>query len=167
MNQCCTSLKLLRLSDVLSDFTAWMMNLSVFFWLLATLIIYILLADFTQSIQMESYYIIVLSAMGVGNMISRLSLGLFLNQFPSIDPLLMNAASIFINSLTILSLLLTVDGVQLVVQCFLFSVTFGFQCVFLAIVPRHIYGKHNMNLVFGIVMFFGGVGSLIGSPSAG
>jgi hypothetical protein len=80
---------------------------------------------------------------------------------------------------------------QVIIQGFLFSVTFGCQCVFLgnllqwsnesafdfvphnlmvlflALVPRALFGSENLNRIFGVSMFFGGIaGILIGPPIA-
>ncbi|XP_046634447.1 monocarboxylate transporter 5-like [Daphnia pulicaria] len=55
----------------------------------------------------------------------------------------------------------------MIIQGFLFSVTFGCQCLFLALVPRALFGSENLNRIFGVSMFFGGIGILIGPPIAG
>lgn len=35
---------------------------------------------------------------------------------------------------------------------------------FLALVPRAIFGSENLNEIFGVTMFFGGAGILVGPP---
>ena len=143
-----------------------MLNVSCFFWLLSTLIVYLLLADFAQSIDLQEYYIYTLSAMGVGDLIGRLSTGFLMDYF-RIQAITFYAAAQLTCAVSILSLLFVSSGIQLVIQSWIFSIVFGFHCVLMPLVPRQIYGSEHLNDVFGIILFSGGVGSLIGSPLAG
>nr|CAH0112422.1 unnamed protein product [Daphnia galeata] len=148
------------------DYCAWMLHLSSFFWLLATSIPYILLADYTRSLNLEEYYIVMLSIMGVGDLVGRLVIGPLIT-FWNLDVTKIYAVSQVFCAILIASFPLVVNGIQMVFQGFLFSVSYGLQCLLLALVPRSLFGTLNLSRIFGVTMFFGGLGILIGPPTAG
>ncbi|XP_046649977.1 monocarboxylate transporter 12-like [Daphnia pulicaria] len=149
-----------------TDYSAWLLHLSSFFWLLATSIPYILLADYTRSLDLEEYYIVMLSTMGVGDLVGRLVIGPLVT-FWNLDVTKIYAVSQVFCAILIASFPLVVNGIQMIIQGFLFSVSYGLQCLLLALVPRSLFGTLNLSRVFGITMFFGGLGILIGPPIAG
>lgn len=140
-----------------------------FFMMLATPVIYILLKDYSKSVSLEDYYINLLSVIGGGDLIGRIITGPVI-ECCRINPVVLNAASQLICCLSILFLLSVENNSQLFVLTvilLIFGITFGIQCVLLAIVPRHVFGGTNLNRIFGVIMFFGGAGTLLGSPIAG
>ncbi|EFX85219.1 hypothetical protein DAPPUDRAFT_98699 [Daphnia pulex] len=106
------------------------------------------------------YYIIMLSTMGIGDLICRLVIGPLITVW-KLDVTKLYAISQIACAITIASFPTVVNGVQMIIQGFLFSVTFG------SLVPRAIFGSENLNRIFGVSMFFGGIGILIGPPIAG
>jgi predicted MFS family arabinose efflux permease len=153
-------------SIILRDARGWLLHLNSFFWLLATLIMYILLGDFAASKSLDDYYIYMFSAMGVGDLFGRLLTGPFIEYF-RLDVIKMYSVVQSLCSLSIFTFLLVSDGIHLIVQGVIFSFLYGCQCVLLALVPRHIFGAENLSVIFGVNMFFGGAGILIGPPIAG
>nr|CAH0109386.1 unnamed protein product [Daphnia galeata] len=142
------------------------LHLSCFLWSVATSIPYILLADYARSLDLMEYYIIMLSTMGIGDLICRLVIGPLITIWKC-DVTKLYAISQLACAISIASFPLVVNGIQMIIQGFLFSVTFGCQCLFLALVPRALFGSENLNRIFGVTMFFGGIGILIGPPIAG
>jgi hypothetical protein len=128
-----------------------------------------------------------LSTMGIGDLICRLVIGPLITVW-KLDVPKLYAISQIACAITIASFPTVVNGVQMIIQGFLFSVTFGCQCLFLgnllqwsnesafdfvpvnlmilflALVPRALFGSENLNRIFGVSMFFGGIGILIGPP---
>lgn len=133
---------------------------------MATLIPFNLLGDFVVSKSLDDYYIYALQAIGVGDFLGRLMTGP-LTQYFSIDLVKFCVASQLVCTLIILLFPVVVNGIQLVVQALIFGATYGCQCVLLATVPHKIFGKENLNAIFGLTMFFGGAGIFIGPPIAG
>lgn len=144
----------------------WMLHLSCFLWSVATSIPYILLADYARSLDLVEYYIIMLSTMGIGDLVCRLVIGPLVTVW-KLDVTKVYAVSQLVCAIAIASFPVVVNGIQMIIQGFLFSVTFGCQCLLLALVPRSLFGSQNLNRIFGITMFFGGIGILIGPPIAG
>jgi len=153
-------------SVILKNPCGWLLHLNSFFWLLATSIVYILLGDYICSKSMEEYYIYMLSTMGIGDLIGRVVTGPIV-EYCKFDTIVLNGVSQFICALTIFSFLFVVDGNQMIVQGLIFGISFGMQCVLQSLTLRSIFGSKSLNDVFGINMFFGGVGILIGPPLAG
>lgn len=127
---------------------------------------YTLLGDFAVSKSLGDYYIYTLQALGVGDFLGRLFTGPIL-QYLFIDPIWFYVTSQGVCALLILLFLTTVNGIQLVVQAFLFGITYGSQAVLMTLVPREIFGAANLNTIYGLSMFFGGAGIFIGPPMAG
>lgn len=137
-----------------TDYSAWLLHLSSFFWLLATSIPYILLADYTLSLNLEEYvlicynchsnkillfwiffsffryYIVMLSTMGVGDLVGRLFIGPLVT-FWNLDVTKIYAVSQVFCAVLIASFPLVVNGIQMIIQGFLFSVSYGLQCLLL------------------------------------
>jgi MFS family permease len=140
-----------------TDYSAWLLHLSSFFWLLATSIPYILLADYTRSLDLEEYvficyncrsnkiadtlmdfiflflfryYIVMLSTMGVGDLVGRLVIGPLVT-FWNLDVTKIYAVSQVFCAILIASFPLVVNGIQMIIQGFLFSVSYGLQCLLL------------------------------------
>jgi hypothetical protein len=76
------------------------------------------------------YYIIMLSTMGKGDLICRLVIGPLITVW-KLDVPKLYAISQIACAITIASFPTVVNGVQMIIQGFLFSVTFGCQCLFL------------------------------------
>jgi len=49
----------------------------------------------------------------------------------------------------------------------IFGALFGMQSVYMCILPVEIFGKKNLTVVLGQNFFWGGIGALLGAPSAG
>lgn len=148
----------------LNSSVAWTLYMSCFFTMFALLIVYILLQDAIDSMGLHDYYVPFLSVMGAGDLIGRLSAGLLI-EYCRLNPVVLNIVAQIVSVLSILSFGIVYNGIQLLAQGLLFSAVVGVQYVLLAIVPRHIFG--TVDKIFGIILFFGGLGSLIGSPIAG
>ena len=71
-----------------------------------------------------------LSTMGIGDLICRLLVGPLITVW-KLDVTKVYAISQIACAITIASFPLVVNGVQMIIQGFLFSVTFGCQCLFL------------------------------------
>ena len=84
-----------------------------------------------------SYYILMLTSMGLGDLVGRLAIGPLVT-FWNLDVTKMYAASQLACAISILSFTIVVHGVQMIIQGFLFSVSFGLQCLFLGI-PIYIF----------------------------
>lgn len=148
---------------------AWTLYIGSFFMLLATPVIYILLKDYSKSISLEDYYINLLSVIGGGDLIGRIATGPII-ECCRVNPIVLNAVSQLVCCLSILFLISVENSSQLFVLTtilLIFGITFGIQCVLLAVVPRHVFGGTNLNRIFGAILFFGGAGTLLGSPIAG
>lgn len=156
----------LPMSVLVKDVRGWLLHLTTFFWLMATLILYVLLGDYVKSQELDDYYLYMLSAMGIGDLIGRLLTGPIAEYF-HLNVIVMLGSSQLVCALSIVSLLFVFNGYQMIAQGVLFSITYGCQCVLLALVPRFIFGGENLTNIFGINMFFGGAGILIGPPIAG
>ena len=156
----------LPMAVIVKDARGWLLHLTTFFWLMATLILYILLGDYVKSQELDDYYMYMLSAMGIGDLIGRLLTGPIAEYF-RLNVIIMLGSSQFLCALSILSFLYVFNGYQMIAQGVLFSITYGCQCVLLALVPRFMFGSENLTNIFGINMFFGGAGILIGPPIAG
>lgn len=126
-----------------------------------------------------------LSTMGIGDLVCRLVIGPLVTVW-KLDVTKVYAVSQLVCAIAIASFPVVVNGIQMIIQGFLFSVTFGCQCLLLgkfsflmnvkkyiykinlnccsALVPRSLFGSQNLNRIFGITMFFGGIGILIGPP---
>lgn len=156
----------LSISDILKDCSAWLLHLNSFFWLLATLIIFILMGEYSSSKSLDDYYIYMFSAMGVGDLVGRIFTGPVV-EYCKVNPIILYTLSQLFCSVVIMAFLYVSSGVHLIVQGVLFSFTYGMQCVLLAIVPRFIFGSNSLANVFGVNMFFSGAGILIGPPIAG
>lgn len=130
------------------------------------MILYTLLDDFTKSQSFDEYFIATLQAMALGDFFARLLTGPVINYF-SINPVKLYGAAQAMCALFILLFMAVVDSVQLVAQAFVYSITYGCQCILYILVPRHIFGNQRLATVFGRTRFFGGAGILIGPPVAG
>lgn len=69
-----------------------------------------------------------LSTMGIGNLISRLVIGPLVTAWKW-DVTKVYAVSQLVCAITIASFPIVVNGVQMIIQGFLFSLTFGCQCL--------------------------------------
>jgi hypothetical protein len=68
--------------------------------------------------------------MGVGDLVGRLAIGPLVT-FWNLNVTKLYAASQLACAISILSFTVVVDGIQMIFQGFLFSVTFGLQCLLL------------------------------------
>ncbi len=68
--------------------------------------------------------------MGVGDLVGRLAVGPLVT-FWNLNVTKMYAVSQLACAISILSFTVVVDGIQMIFQGFLFSVTFGLQCLLL------------------------------------
>lgn len=143
---------------------AWALYMNCFFTMLSLLIVYILLQDAIDSMGLQDYYVPFFSVMGAGDLIGRLATGLLI-EYCGLNPVILNLIAQAVSCLSILAFLVVYNGIQLLAQGLIFSTAVGVQYVLLAIVPRTIFG--SVDKIFGIILFFGGVGILIGSPIAG
>ena len=143
---------------------AWALYMNCFFTMLSLLIVYILLQDAIDSMGLQDYYVPFFSVMGAGDLIGRLATGLLI-EYCGLNPVILNLIAQVVSCLSILAFLVVYNGIQLLAQGLIFSTAVGVQYVLLAIVPRTIFG--SVDKIFGIILFFGGVGILIGSPIAG
>jgi len=153
-------------SVVLRNPCGWLLHLNSFFWLLGTAIVYILLGDYICSKSLEEYYIYMLSTMGIGDLIGRVLTGPIV-EYCRIETIVLNSISQLVCAVCILSFLFVIDGEEMIVLGLIFGITFGMQSVLQSLTVRSIFGGENMSQIFGINMFFGGVGILIGPPLAG
>lgn len=153
-------------SVVLKNPCGWLLHLNSFFWLLATSIVYILLGDYICSKSLEEYYIYMLSTMGIGDLIGRVLTGPIV-EYCRIETIVLNSVSQIVCAACVLSFLFIVDGEEMIVLGLVFGITFGMQSVLQSLTVRSIFGSENLSHIFGINMFFGGIGILIGPPLAG
>lgn len=78
--------------------------------------------------------------MGIGDLIARLAIGPLVT-FLKMDVTKLYAASQLTCALSILSFTFVVNGIQMIVQGILFSITFGLQCVLLGNYVVHVFIK--------------------------
>ena len=156
----------LPMSAIVKDAREWLLHSTTFLWFMATLVLYVLLGDYVKSQHLDDCYTYMLSAMGIGDLIGRLLTGPIAEYF-KLNVIIMLASSQIMCALTIMSFLFVVNGYQMIAQGVLFSITYGCQCVLLALVPRFMFGSENLTNIFGINLFFGGAGTFIGPPIAG
>jgi hypothetical protein len=76
------------------------------------------------------YYIVMLSTMGVGDLVGRLVIGPLVT-FWNLDVTKIYAVSQVFCAILIASFPLVVNGIQMIIQGFLFSVSYGLQCLLL------------------------------------
>ena len=76
------------------------------------------------------YYIIMLSTMGVGDLVCRLVIGPLITIW-KLEVTKLYAFSQLACAISIASFPMVMNGVQMIIQGFLFSVTFGCQCLLL------------------------------------
>lgn len=154
------------ISVLLQNPCGWLLHLNSFFWLLATSIVYILLGDYICSKSLEEYYIYMLSTMGIGDLIGRVLTGPIV-EYCRIEAIVLNSVSQIVCAVCVLSFLFIIDGEEMIGLGLIFGITFGMQSVLQSLTVRSIFGSENLNRIFGINMFFGGIGILIGPPLAG
>jgi hypothetical protein len=121
---------------------------------------------------------------GTGDLICRLVIGPLITVW-KLDVTKLYAISQIACAITTSSFPTVVNGVQMIIQGFLFSVTFGCQCLFLgnllqwsnesacdfvplnlmvlflALVPRALFGSENLNRIFGVSIFSDGLAFLL------
>jgi hypothetical protein len=58
------------------------------------------------------------------------------------------------------------DVETLVILCICLGVCYGMQNVLLAVAPGEVYGSSHLTIIFGYVLFFCGIGAILGPPLA-
>lgn len=147
------------------ELRVWLLHLVVFFNSFGTSVA-ILFADFAVYKFLDDYVIFTLASTGIGSLLGRVLAGP-LGKLCKINTVIFYTLVLFCCSITLVTFPFVHSGIHLVVQAVLFSFCHGFQCTLCALVPREIFGSQSLSNVFGINMFFSGVGLLVGPPVSG
>ncbi|XP_065575649.1 monocarboxylate transporter 6-like isoform X2 [Artemia franciscana] len=142
------------------------LHVANFLWMGSTLIIYVMMRDYVNFVQLDEYFLLSFTVIGAGDLIGRLSTGFVIKITGVSSPVLMVIAS-SLCFVSIISFSTVENGVQLLVQVALFGITYGFQNILVVLVPATIFGEENLDLVLGYTFFFSGLGLLMLTPIAG
>ncbi|CAG0894387.1 unnamed protein product [Darwinula stevensoni] len=152
--------------SLLTDVRFWCFNVSGFMWIMGTLTLYVMYKDFAVSRNIEERFIYALSGIGLGDLIGRLFSGTFAS-WSFIDSVLIYALIQLVCGAVILYHMVIVTVEQLIFLCTAMGMCYGMQNVLLAVAPGEVYGPRNLTMVFGYILFWCGLGALVGPPVAG
>ncbi|XP_071520375.1 uncharacterized protein [Panulirus ornatus] len=144
----------------------WLMDFSIFFAMLGTLCLQIIYKDFADSKGVGDYYSMALSAMGIGDLCGRISVGLLVST-EYVQPLFTYTLAMLLCCLVIVGHVFITTSTQLVALTTTFGYLYGGQNVLIAVTPSLLFGRDKLPTVFGHILFLGGIGALIGAPIAG
>ncbi|KAK7068282.1 hypothetical protein SK128_006422 [Halocaridina rubra] len=150
----------------LMDVRFWLMDFSVFFCMLGTLILYIIYKDFAEYMGVGEHYSVALSGIGIGDVIGRVGTG-FLASTKYVDAIFAYGLAQLFCCFVMVGHLFISDMAGLVGLTAAFGTLYGSQNVLIAVAPSACFGREKLVIVFGHILFLGGVGALIGAPIAG
>ncbi|KAB7503229.1 Monocarboxylate transporter 9 [Armadillidium nasatum] len=107
-----------------------------------------------------------MSTVGIGDILGRISAG-FLSSYKCIDSVLAYAVAMILCGIAIAFHICATWGPMFPLLTGLFGFFYGQQNVFITIVPAVLFGRENLVSVFGYILFFAGLGALVGTPLAG
>ncbi|KAK3873703.1 hypothetical protein Pcinc_021318 [Petrolisthes cinctipes] len=150
----------------LLDLRFWLLDFAIFFSMVSTLFIFIIYMDFANSKGLGEYFSPALSSLGIGDAIGRLSVGVLLS-FKWLDSILLYTIAMFFCGIDILCHIFISSSTQFITLSFLFGVMYGAQNILIAVAPSQVFGRDFLPIVFGHILFLGGIGALFGAPLAG
>ncbi|XP_063611326.1 uncharacterized protein LOC134785013 isoform X1 [Penaeus indicus] len=150
----------------LLDTRVWLMDFSVLFCMLGTLTLYVIYKDFADSVGQSEYYSMALSGIGIGDLCGRVSTGLLMT-LKQVDAVFTYGLVMLLCSLVMIGHLFINSPATLLTLTAVFGCLYGSMNVLIAVAPSKEFGKEKLVMVFGYILFFGGIGALIGAPLAG
>lgn len=151
----------------LLDTRVWLMDFSVLFCMVGTLTLYVIYKDFADSVGQSEYYSMALSGIGIGDLIGRVSTGLLMTLNDQVDAVFTYGLVMLLCSVVMIGHLFINSAVALLALTATFGCLYGSMNVLIAVAPSKEFGKEKLVMVFGYILFFGGIGALIGPPLAG
>ncbi|RXG72267.1 Monocarboxylate transporter 14 [Armadillidium vulgare] len=142
-----------------------LINITMFFTMLATMKLFVIYKDLSKFLGVEDYYSIAMSTVGIGDILGRISAG-FLSSYKCIDSVLAYAIAMILCGIAIAFHICATWGPMFPLLTGLFGFFYGQQNVFITIVPAILFGRENLVSVFGYILFFAGLGALVGTPLA-
>ncbi|XP_066990596.1 uncharacterized protein [Macrobrachium rosenbergii] len=150
----------------LMDPRFWLMDFSVCLCMLGTLTIHIIYKDFTNYLGVGEYYTVALSGIGVGDAVGRVGTG-FLMSLKFIDPIFTYGLAQLLCCFVLAGHLLASNMFGLLALSASFGLLYGSQNILIAMAPSEVFGRDKLVIVFGHILFLGGIGALVGAPIAG
>ncbi|XP_068230159.1 uncharacterized protein [Palaemon carinicauda] len=144
----------------------WLMDFSVCLCMLGTLTIHIIYKDFTNYLGVGEHYTVALSGIGIGDAIGRVGTG-FLMSLKFIDPIFTYGLAQLLCCFVLVGHLFVSNMPGLLAVSGSFGLLYGSQNILIAMAPSEVFGRDKLVLVFGHILFLGGVGALLGAPIAG
>ena len=89
----------------------------------------------------------------------------FSSQF--VNPVLTFSVAMLLCGVVMFSHAFITTSTHFLILTALFGILNGSQNVLIAVTPTIVFGRENLSVVFGYILFLGGIGALIGAPIAG
>ncbi|CAG0916416.1 unnamed protein product [Notodromas monacha] len=143
----------------------WCFNYSGLVWIMGTLTLYVLYKDFALKKGIVERFIYALSGLGLGDLIGRLFSGTFVS-WSCVNSVLVYALVQLACGIIILYHITITNSEEFIILCVCLGICYGTQNVLLAVAPAEVYGSSHLTVVFGYILFFCGIGAILGPPIA-
>ncbi|XP_050693078.1 monocarboxylate transporter 9-like isoform X2 [Eriocheir sinensis] len=151
---------------VFTDVCFWLISVAFLFAVLSTSSVLIIYKDFMKSRGLGEHYTLMLIGFGIGDVSGRLSMG-FIHTSSMFNPVWSYSTTLFLTGLVLMCHVLVWSVPSMYILGAFFGMVYGAQNVLIAITPVKLFGKERLVVVFGYLLFFGGIGALVGAPIAG
>ena len=146
------------------------LGLSFMCWAGGSFTYYILIKDYVVTVGLEEDFVWALSLLGLGEVVGKLGLGALLHACKLQSLVCYPVTQGLCATIVLVHLVLEErpSGTLLMVMCFVFGMMYAQQDLLLVLTPSCIReNPHDVNRVFGVLLFFGGIGSSLAPPAAG
>ncbi|KAF2350547.1 Major facilitator superfamily [Trinorchestia longiramus] len=165
---CCSRRSVFGVHDLLfsEDPSVWCFAFSYFCSQLGATTIFVIFADFAQYLGVGDYASTAMSAAGFGDIVGRFGGGMLAVGGVG-NSTVLYACFMLMSALLLCSYLIVNNGIVFVGVTAAYGTMYGAQNMYFAITAKIIFGRQCLADVFGLAVFLGGIGSLVGSPLAG
>ncbi|KAG0723233.1 Monocarboxylate transporter 14 [Chionoecetes opilio] len=152
--------------SVLMEARFWLVGVAYFLAMLGTICFFIIYKDYAVSKGVGEYYTIALSGIGIGDLVGRMTTGIFVSS-EFVNPVLTFSIVMLVCGLVVLTHAFIHTSTQFLILTAIFGILNGSLNVLIAVTPSLVFGRDKLSTVFGYILFLGGAGALIGAPIAG
>lgn len=166
-NACCKMLSSIVDTSLLSSPSFMMLACSGFLTMMGFYVPFIFAVPRATSGGMEeSSALLIVSAIGVSNTISRIACGI-LSSFPSVSPLLLNNIAITAGGIYTFFSGVSISAAYQYGFAAVFGVCIACFSALRSIIAVELMGLEKLTNAFGFLMLFQGIAAIIGAPIAG